>query len=82
MYYFEITITKRVIHYLFLIFFMTSDYYEPFTENFEENNFETSDIELYRNKQNFRTAFSIQLFGKKGKYFFFGTPIFIDFCFK
>ncbi len=52
-YYFEIIITKRVIHYLFLIFFMTSDYYESFTENFEENNFEASDIELYRNKQNF-----------------------------
>jgi len=52
---------------------MTSDYYESFTENFEENNFETSDIELYRNKQNFRTAFPSQLFGKEGKYFFPGT---------
>ncbi len=47
------------------------DYFEE--DNFEEDNFEESDVELYRNKQNFQTVFSSQLFGKEGKYFFPGT---------
>jgi len=47
---------------------MTSNSYEPFTESFEKKN-----LELYQNKQNFRTAFPSELFGKKGKYFFPGT---------
>ena len=58
---------------------MTSNSYEPFTENFEKNN-----LELYQNKQNFRTAFPSELFGKKGKYFFkkriFVQNIFFHFC--
>jgi len=52
---------------------MTSNYYSSFSVDFEEDNFEESTIELYRNKQNFQTVFSSQLFGKEGKYFFPGT---------
>lgn len=35
---------------------MTSDYYKPFPEIFEETSFEESNIELYQKKQNFRTV--------------------------
>lgn len=52
---------------------MTSDYDRFFNGNFEEKSFEASNIELYQNKQNFRTAFPSQFFGKEGKYFFPGT---------
>ena len=42
-------------------------------ESEEEDNFEESFSGLYKNKQNFQTVFSNQLFGTEGYYFFPGT---------
>ena len=49
--------------------------YNSFSENVEKSDdpWDESDVELYKNKQNFQTVFSDQLFGKEGKYFFPGT---------
>ena len=57
--------------------FCFSAYEEEYeSESEEEDDFETSDIELYPNKQNFQTIFPNQLFGTEkgyGEYFFPGT---------
>ena len=42
-------------------------------EDPKEDDFEESSVELYQNKQNFKTVFPHILFGKEGKYFFPGT---------
>ena len=52
----------------FSVGFETSSSSEEEEEIFEESNFE-----LYRNKENFQTIFSNQLFSKEEKYFFPGT---------
>ena len=58
---------------------MIEDSYNNFSDEFEtfssedstseEIVFEESDFELYRNKENFQTIFSNQLFSKEEKFF-------------
>ena len=50
-----------------------SAFSESDSEEEKEDEFETSYLELYQNKQNFQPVFSNVLFGKEGKYFFPGT---------
>ncbi len=53
---------------------MALNYYNAFSESEseseEEDNFEESSFELYKNKQNFQTVFSNKLLGTAGYYFF------------